>query len=195
MSKEMLLKGCGAGSAALLQDAFTGADGTNLTAHAMDLGGGWTAVSGVAKLLGNRANADTAGADGKVTYQADAGRSDVTVQATVNLAGASNECGLVFRYQDANNFWALSGYAGDGKLYLYEVNGGTTTQRAAGSAGVTSGVDFVLKVVLSGTGITAYKDGTQVLTYTSASFQAATRHGLRSWQVTNKWDDFQVSSP
>src|SRR5262249_38659597 len=30
-------------------------------------GGGWTAVSGVAKLLGNRANADTAGADGKVT--------------------------------------------------------------------------------------------------------------------------------
>jgi len=149
----------------------------------------------VAKLLGNRANADTAGADGKVTYQADAGRSDVTVQATVNLAGASNECGLVFRYQDASNFWALSGYAGDGKLYLYEVNGGATTQRAAGSAGVTSGVDFVLKVVLSGTGITAYKDGAQVLTYTSASFQAATRHGLRSWQVTNKWDDFQVSSP
>src|SRR5262245_3649521 len=152
MSKEMLLKGCGAGSATLLQDAFTGADGTNLTAHAMDVGGGWTAVSGVAKLLGNRANADTVGADGKGTYQADAGRSDVTVQATVNLAGASNECGLVFRYQDASNFWALSGYAGDGKLYLYEVNGGATTQRAAGSAGVTSGVDFVLKVALSGPG-------------------------------------------
>src|SRR5262249_49917444 len=43
-----------AGGTALLRDTFTDANGTNLTAHTMDTGSGWTVHAGSAEIQSNK---------------------------------------------------------------------------------------------------------------------------------------------
>lgn len=186
------LKSSSAPGTTLLSDHFTDTNGTNLTAHTMDVGAGWTAQVGTITIQSNAAIASGANAE----YVADAGQSDVTLTCTLLPVGGTAEVACIFREQDSSNFWAVSGYAGDGKLYLYHNVAGSLTSTDNGAASVTNGVSFVLTVVLSGSSIVIKKDGATIITKTDATFQTATKFGLRLWSGTSStWDDFLVLSP
>jgi hypothetical protein len=175
----------------LLQDHFTDADNTNLTAHAMDVGPGWTAQAGTFTVIGNVAHCTVANSE----YVADAGQADVTLTCTINMGSGASEAAVIFREQDSNNFWAVSAYAGDGNFYLYHKVSGSLGAVTSGTGGVISGTPFVLSVVLSGSSFIIKKDGVTVINWTDATFQTATKFGLRLWSGTaSTWDDFSVVS-
>src|SRR6266480_5831394 len=89
----------------LLQDTFTDADGTNLTAHTMTVGSGWTQHNGAWTVQSNRARPPAA------TFysydSADAGQADVT--ATLNLVIPGGNplvlTGFMIRGGDQDNGW------------------------------------------------------------------------------------------
>lgn len=68
----------------LLQDTFTGADGTNLTAHTMNVGPGWTAAAGSATIQSNQAKM---GASSSI-YVSDAGQADFTLTLDFTWQGS-----------------------------------------------------------------------------------------------------------
>ena len=186
--------------ATLLQDTFTGTDGTDLISHTMDVGPGWVRASNVGteriQISGNQAKA--IGMDGGATtrcgYVAESGAADCTISATCTDVLAGNEVGLIFRYQDYTTFFKVTGYQGDGKAYLYEVAPGVNNVRASGGTGVTLNTPFTLSVVLAGTSITVKINGVTACTYTASTCLTNTKHGIQSFQVNNLWDNFLVSS-
>jgi hypothetical protein len=148
--------------------------------------------AGAFTLQSNRAVAQ--GLSGKVDI-VDAGVADCTVSATVQVVNGVAEAGLTFRWQDASNYWYVTGYAGDGKSYLYKVTGGTAAQITSGGSGVSNGVDFTLSVVLSGSSITVNVNGSLAYTQTDSAFSTATVHGLKNNSShSNQWDDFTITT-
>lgn len=185
MSK-MLTLGCGnVGSSYLLRDLFAGADGTNLTSHAMDVGPGWTAGAGAITLSGNKATGNASG-----NYWADSAQANVTASLDVVLStGVAGD--LILRATDNNNFWLLEPY--NDAFVLYEKNAGSFTIRA--STAVSTAGSHTIQAVCSGSTIAATFDGGNQISYGSATFnQTATRHGISDGGVSNTaMDNFQVT--
>ncbi len=182
----------------LILDNFTGTNGTDLTAHTISPTNtpstSWTNGLGGAAAYTIQSNRAVAfGLQGMIDL-VNAGAADVTISATVRCVNAAAEAGLTFRWQDSSNYWFVTGYAGDGKSYLYKVSGGSVTNPTSGGSGVTSGVDFVLQVVLSGSSITVNINGVQAYTASTGGFlDTATMHGLDNNSAhANQFDDFQI---
>ncbi len=158
----------------------------------MDTGPGWTEQAGTG-VFTIQSNALLVNSTTNREIIADAGAADVTLSCVVTANGATAEAGVIFREQDTNNFWAVSGYAGDGHIYLYHKIAGSLTTPNNAAASITNGVAFTLSVVLSGTSIVVKKDGAAVITITDSTFQTATKFGIRNWSANaNTWDDFLV---
>lgn len=183
-------------------DTFTDVNGTDLTTHKMDFGPGWSRVDagGIVQVQGNQAQVIQVDAGtSRAGYVVETGQSDTTIQVSVTTmsggSAGSAEAGLVFRYQDPTHFWALTGYMGDGKYYLYLASGGAGQPVASWAAGVTYGVQYVMKVIAIGNTFQVFKDNTLVGTYTDATYNTATKHGIRSWTASyiTKFDNFSVS--
>jgi chitodextrinase len=123
------------------------------------------------------------------------------VAITFNFAVASNGNvsymnGIVFRYQDANNYWAF------GKMYSSggsSVDGWTLVKVVAGATTVfptytqTVTYPLTLKVELRADMIYCYVGATQLFAVKDATFQTQTKHGI-SMGGTNsaRFDDFRV---
>jgi hypothetical protein len=177
-------------------DHFTGVNGTNLSAHAMDLGPGWTIGSGSFTIQSNIVSSPTQAAEAHAW--ADAGQSDVTVTATVKWTGTETGCGFFVRVTDnLNGYLALLDATG---VYIFSDVAGTLTQRAFTSApGGTfiANTPYTLTCVMSGQSITV-SSGAYSASYTSSFNQTATKHGLRFYgghSGTGTWDDFTVTQP
>lgn len=175
----------------LLSDAFTGADGTNLSGRALDVGGvNWTVGSGAWDINGNRARRHTANAEAHIW--ADAGRSNVTVSATLNRGGSASGIGILLRMQDDTNGWLAD--LGGGELAIYEINAAVFTKRASSSYSNDNGTDHVLVAAANGTGISANANGGHAINYTSTFQQATTKHGMKAFAIGAKLDAFLVRS-
>ncbi len=181
-----------AGSATvLLLDNFSGSNGTNLTAHTMNTGPGWTTGQNGFTLDGSgHTVATTASAD--CWDLSDSGQSSVTATLTVNAGSSSG--GLVIRAQDANNFW-LAELVGTGQnlLKIYEIAAGSFTVRASTSQDAT-----VARVVMfqgSGTTLTTSVQGGANVGYTSSDFQTATKCGVHAFGTVPLLSSFQVTNP
>jgi hypothetical protein len=128
------------------------------------VGGGLIQTNGsgqaTASGLDSRAVSETRLADGTITL--------------TMTSHASNAGGVVFRWQDANNYWRAQVSGTTSKLM--EVVNGVATQRASGVA--VSGTGTII-VTLNGTSISV--SGTLLsapLNFTSGSYRTATRHGV-----------------
>ncbi len=182
------------GPTTLLLDHFTGSNGTSLAAHPMDVGPGWTVTQGSYTIQTNQC----AGGSSDNWAHADAGNANVTLtlKGTLNGAGNGHYIAPMLRYSDDNNQFQCIVY-GDGNVILYEHNAGTYTQRASGSWTADTS-QHTYQLAASGTTLTLTLDGSQVLTYGSASFnQTATGAGIRANGAgsADLIDDFQVTSP
>jgi hypothetical protein len=186
----------------LLKDTFTDANGTLLQNHTMDTGPGWQVLSGNWQIQNNAVEQTTQ----DFVYDkavSDAGTSNATVSAqfsTSVVGGNTGQFGLVVRATD--NYDYLAVVVSDGQLSLVEDTGGTPGYDIVTLAGpvavsVSTSQPNNFKAVVSGTTVTVYWGGTQVLQYTSATFnQTATKFGLLSYNAAN-WpvvtmDNFEV---
>ncbi len=187
----------GAGGAAgsptvLLKDTFTDADGTNLTAHTMDVGPGWTVYAGSWDIRGDKT--EITSSTGGNAAAADAGHSDATVQADVTPG--NNSCGILFRLTDANNYWWAESDNNAQAFRLVEWNAGSVINRGQVAVTLNGGTTYTVQAVLSGSTITVTLDGGNMITYSSATFnQTATKHGLWSFEQTgDTHDNFQATT-
>jgi len=163
-----------------LRDLFEDTDGVTVQAHTMNAGSGWTKRTGTDAVIDtNRAKIPNGATD--PIYTADAGIADCTIRLTVRFAvvTSTSSRGIVFRYQDNSNFWMLVLTANMNRFDLYEVQAGAFTVRAGGAFTVAAATDYVLEVVLSGTGISGTVDGGNGINHTSAFLSAQTHHGFR----------------
>ena len=185
-------------AAVYLQDSFTDSNGTSLSLHTMDTGPGWTIVSGSFEIQ-NAGARDTFDGGSPIAVS-NAGSSDGVASVTVLPWTGNNSAGLIGRYVDSNNYWMVSTNTPANNAVLYEVTGGSLTNRADISYSFDSGTPYTLKLVFDGTSIEVYIDNTLQATYTSSAHQSATRFGLRSFHDTNvgytatNYDNFSVTS-
>lgn len=185
----------------LLRDNFTGADGTELAAHTMDVGPGWTQISADIQLSGNAAVPTTITSP---MYTSDSGKSDITASCTVvpvSAAGLVMAPALVFRFSDANNNWRVDLIVGSNQCRLIKIVAGALTVVATATVTVTSGVAHALKIACSGSSISVFVD-TVLLISVSDSFNfTATICGLSldtnaiSLIPGSSWDSLLVTNP
>jgi hypothetical protein len=119
-------------------------------------------------------------ADNHLVYTSDSWE-DFSFWATL-YQGDDDTIGLVFRYQDASNFYAVLFPGGDAcpgtgtgaratscsGTYLYRVSAGSATMVASSRTGLTAAKTIDVKIVASGSSLKVYVDNDQ-----SGSFSAA----------------------
>jgi len=154
-------------------DTFTDANGTNITAHTPDVGGAATVLSGGADIQGNQLNCTSITGPNKchvVWTMAANGMWDIIVPNTVDVGY------IVFRLSDINNLWIA--FISSTQLQIYDNQAGTYTLRAA--IAITRAANDRLRVIADGDVITAFKNDTQTITFTSAFNNTATLAGIRA---------------
>jgi hypothetical protein len=170
----------------------------------MDTGPGWTRFEGAGTdqmtISSNKAVGfnDIAHA---YAYVSDSGESDVTItlSATFNVQSGANYAQIVFRYQDASNFWTLRvNGATSNNVELLKTISGSETVVDTDSLTIATGSPITLKVVASGTSIIATTDGSVIQSTTDAALETETKHGIRTYQngvLAVNIDDFLVTTP
>lgn len=179
----------GPGGGPIFLDTFSGADGTDLTAHRPEVGPAWAALTAgsVFRLTGSQAALATSAPGAQDVIAVDVGRADVAI-ALVTTAAADS--GLVFRAADANNYWMITLGADAAKLWEH-VSGGFN--QVVGVAVSTAGA-VAVAVVVKGATVTLSLGGAPVFAYTTmASLLTATKVGLRSnADMAARFDAFAV---
>lgn len=185
-------------SALLILDEFVEGSNTLLTAHAIaptnlpgnayvNLGGSMIVIASTDKAIINSPGVGT------VT---DVEVADVTITCRVTISNANNNPhGLVFRAQDASNYW-FAGYRGNSSqsARITEVNAGVSTIRSE-TAGIIANGTYTFKVVLSGNNMSFYIDDVLKASHSSAFLAAATLHGFQPSNTTADYDDWTVTTP
>ncbi len=191
-----------------LQDAFTDADGTALTSHTMNVGGGWTAVNGTLKILSNKATPNSDADDDMAV--SNAGIANVTLTCDITpqrqFAIWEDDPDIVLRYSDSTHLWVVHFVAAPsgGTTVTLNFNNGsaanTYTQVANAAPNMNAGTTYSIRCECQGAVISVYVSEVLAIQYTSATFnQTATKFGLRlghAGTVTTKctWDNFLVQA-
>jgi hypothetical protein len=187
----------------LLKDTFTDSAGTNLTAHVMDQGPGWVAVTNGGTWQINSANQARVSTSGTLTgnadtslITADAGVADVAAQVDFTGSGGTIKPGIILNYKDASNWWMLNASSSTG-VNIFELAGGSLVQRANKAYTISSGTTYTLGGSTSGDTITLSMNGVQQLTYTQPvrDDKTSTVCGLATTthDTTTVFDNFIVS--
>jgi hypothetical protein len=176
--------------ATLLQDTFTDSNGTDLEAHGMTVGGGWTThaeggiIDPVWDIQSNRAH--PALATNFLEAEADAGQADVTLTLDLIVPNSTSYFGgATVRWTSDGNYWAVAiERDGSGTPYLaiYELASGTATLKAGGSGvvdvpGATNST-VTMTVTTSGNLISVSLNTAETTSYSSSLYNTATRFGL-----------------
>jgi hypothetical protein len=183
-------------SSVLLQDLFAGTNGTNLTAHTMNVGPGWTALAGGFTLNGSGAAVPTG--SGICEDIASAGQANVDASVTVNASALSQYVSVMVRCQDANNYFHALLDLDNGGLgfFLNEVTAGAQVTRASYAITPATGTNYTLELKANGTTLTGYLNGTQEWTYTSSDLQTQQNCGIRcNLGTAVTFTNFQVLAP
>ena len=179
----------GAAPAPFVNDTFTDADTTTLTAHTGETGATWAAngasataqmvvatnrvynsVSGTLYASGTPADADYS-VEADYYYRATTATGSVAVGGRYSTSALSGYlCGL---FQTGNT---------TAEARLYSISTGTLSSPLGGGAvsqTVTVGVSYRMKLTMSGTTIKCFIDGVEKVTATDATFAAAGKAALR----------------
>jgi len=185
-------------------DSFTDTNGTDLDAHTMDVGSGWTEYIYDWEITGDQAHGTDLTLNDSGYIITGLGVSDVILRADMTPGAAPNyiATGFVLRFQDTNNFLLVEIVDTDDTLNLWKRQSGSWTKLDTVSYSISSGTTYDFKVIANGEDITAFVDGAQVANFSSNLFTSATKHGMRSVQTTpnpmdpvtttNKFDNFRA---
>jgi len=104
-------------------------------------------------------------------------------------------CGLVFRYQDENNYCVTRANALEGNVRLYHVVKGDRRQFAGWDGPVATGTWHELVVEARGDHITVYWDGQEVMNADDRTFRAPGKVGVWTKADSVTWfDNLRVES-
>ena len=183
----------------IASDLFTDTNGVSLDAHAMDVGGGWTEVSGNWSINTNKAIC--AINDGVLSYSVTTTlASDVEVSAEITMpAVAYYAAGIMMRYADATHFWIVELERDNGVPYVKLVEVSTIR----GSVNVTqeNGVSKRLKAVCNNESIKVYWGADLLIDYATASASKTNKkHGICGYTATVSYanlpiNDFLIEQP
>jgi len=177
----------------LVLDNFTDTNATALDLHTPDRGGPWTIVSGTPTIQSNKASSGPT----KSTIAA-AANVTITCNTTVYGGGPSGN-GLIFRYQDTDNYL----WAGVDLLWqrpvMYKVIAGVGTEiglKGTFSESWANNAAVAMQIVTLGTSLKLYLDTVLKIDITESSLSTATICGLYADQVggTTTWDVFKIVS-
>ena len=187
---------------AITSDGFTGTDGTTVGGRATDIYNGgtaktWTTQNGSSwAISGNKLSiTSTTTADAIITL--DSGVSDCTVQGTFSTNGATADDNprLYFRFTDMTNHFLVQ--ATDTNYQLFRKMPSYTLKQS--STGITPANGDIVKVVLLGSSIQVYINGTLAITDTDTNLTTATKHGFgangdTAHMAAFRFDDFNVTT-
>ena len=186
-------------------DTFSDADGTALVSHQPETNltaGSWSVPSGAPVILNARhVRVAEQGIDANMVQGViDAGVAD-GVMGVDWLPAASGTTsgypmgGLVFRMQDANNYWVVSNGFWNYRLALWRVANGQRTLIASRDPGDPVGRQHRIEVRMNGPSIEVWWDGERQLQQLDLAGIGATRHGLQWWPASDwqsAFDNFFV---
>ena len=175
----------------LVYDRFSGDDGTRLAAHVPDIaiaGGRWSTTGAPDVSLQHEQFAHEASdsAYGQTTTLLDSGATDGVVGIDWNAVAAGTRSnapigGVVFRWQDANNFWvAGGGFFGSG-VSLWKVVAGTWIPVSNTNLSIAVPQSHRLEVKLAGPNIEVWWDGARQIQATDAFSAGASMAGVLTW--------------
>jgi hypothetical protein len=161
---------------------------------AMPAGLPWRAAVGTWGIAAAQAAATTPLA-GRNVAVVDAGRADEAVQ--VRVAKVTNGSGVVFRYRDPGNFWAVVAAPGYATWAIVKVVAGK--DRVVGNTGLSPVADgTAVGVRAQGDTIDVLVDGRVTTTFGDVAFKDATMAGLTVEGLEGgkaRFDDFRVAQP
>jgi hypothetical protein len=172
------------GGTPVVSDSFNRADSSTSLGTA-DVGGAWTAFAGTWGIASNKAYHVSTFADGYAAI--DSGLADCTVALTLSTVGAG---GITFRAADATHLWFVEATTSDSKVYRCDGFGPSLWA----NLGTSWSNGDVMSVVLLGSSIKVYKNGVQAgSTITDSTYATATKHGLRDYSGSGRYDSFTVT--
>lgn len=169
-----------------ITDTFNRANSTTL--GSAETGQAWSYYGGVWGVSSNRAYQSTPAADSFAVVDLGKAAQDITVDYVVAVGGMCVVARIVDR---GNNYLADgSGNGGTAPLAILRKSGGGYT--VLGNGPNTSGASTI-RFVASGTSLTMYQNGVQVIAVTDSAHQTATLVGIRSDADTaGRFDNFQA---
>jgi hypothetical protein len=120
----------------------------------------------------------------------------VSVKFKAVAGKVDRAAGIVFRYQDPNNYYVARANALEDNYNLYHVVAGRRRQFAGANFRVTSNQWHTLRVLIVGNQIRCYYDSELKILATDQTFRGAGKVGL--WTKADSvtyFDDFEVSAP
>lgn len=185
----------------LLHDTFTDTNGTPVTSHTMDVGGGWAAIEGTIHppvVQSNKLQSVVYEAEA-YAYIADAGAPDAeaTCDFVIGALDGGHYCELLFRVFDANNYWTMrvSGL-GSNNFQIVRKQSGVDNIEQQMTVALTAGVTYPFLVTCEGDDISCTLDG-NVLNETNSFNSTTTKFGLRFYTYNapfNTADNFMVTA-
>lgn len=181
----------------LYYDTFTDVNGTFLQNHTPDInntqGGFWTNVNGPtnATITGNKVVNSTGDYQEYVTT----GVLNCTTQCDFVWNGTGSAfMGIQLRIADVNNYWII--YVNGINFRIDERVAGGQTNRATSPQGIVGNTAYTIRVVVSGTTITATINGGNTISYGSmASLTANKTAGFELFGGNASAANFLLTSP
>ncbi|MEI2400165.1 family 16 glycoside hydrolase [Paenibacillus phytohabitans] len=172
-------------SVTLLQDDFEDNNYSGWTTS----GGAWSVADD-----GTKALTQTSSSGEALAYTGDASWRNYTYSAKIKLLNAFGNAGLLFRYADASNYYMFRLNDSGDKAELFKKTAGTLTMVSSADVAVTPGQWTELKVTVSGSTVTAFAGGTQLIQWTDTAAQpAGGKIGIRMHSSTARIDDVKVT--
>lgn len=165
-------------------DTFAGSPGTGVPPHTPNTdvsAAGWTAIQGTFALATGGCQSTSDVDEDSDTFSATVSDYTLTAVITMSIIDISNyrSPAVEFRSVDLANHWIMYPSPNDGSSKLYLRVGGTYTAIDSQPFTWVDATDYTLKLVLAGSSIMGYIDGTLIHSVTNASFQTAIRAGMR----------------
>lgn len=180
----------------LVADSFDRADGplggsTSQTGHV------WQTLSGAPAIVSGRVDTGTSTGTAVIPVL----RPDVDIRVTARFSGAAGIGGIAFRSLDINNRWGVFFNRASFKAQIFRMVAGANTIPITGEAFTfpADGVDFPIRVRVSGRQVDVWVENALVLTYqmTEADDTATRTWDKIGFRVTDKslsFDNLEVLS-
>jgi len=176
-----------------VNDSFERAD-TERALGTSDSGQKWQAVHGVWGIEGHAARLVRFVGSKTSFALVDAGSPDGTVTVTESVVAPAT--GLVFRYRDPDDYWAIEAAPRYGTWSVRKIAGGKQVRA------MNTGLSFprdgnVITVRFSGSAVDVFIDGVRRRTLVDTDFTDATKSGLTATgagAVAARWASFRVST-
>lgn len=155
----------------------------------------WTPISGTWSVESQQYSASGSGALISVTASFTAQNFVLELEGKAQSGASNPEVGACFRYQDSSNFYLFTIFGwGNTKTALYKKIAGTYTELGSVSESGSIGVNYEIRIVVSGSSIKCYRDNAIKASAIDTSIPGPGKIGLYTWSSHIHFDNVKVYS-